>query len=74
MCFGVLPAVTMKIAVFEDVTPCSMVEEYHHFTGACCPHYHTEVQFDFARIMASHPRRCLRNRTLCATNRGFLYL
>jgi len=59
---------------FKDVTPCSMVEEYQHFTGACCPHYHTEVQFDFTRIMASHPRRCLPNRTLCPKSRGFSYL
>jgi len=46
MYFGVLLAVTMKTAVFVVVTPC-MVEEYHHFTEACCPHYHTEVSVRF---------------------------
>lgn len=43
MCFGALPAMTMKIAVFGDLTPRSVVEEYQDFTEACCPHFHTEV-------------------------------
>jgi hypothetical protein len=27
---------SMKMTVFWDVTPCSLVEVYRHFRGACC--------------------------------------
>jgi hypothetical protein len=36
--FGVLTAVTMKITVFWDVTPCSLVERYQCFGRTCCFH------------------------------------
>jgi hypothetical protein len=29
----------MKIAVFWVVAPCSLVEVYQRFSGACCLHY-----------------------------------
>jgi hypothetical protein len=35
----VLTAASMKIAVFWVVAPCSLVEVYRRFTGACCIHH-----------------------------------
>jgi hypothetical protein len=34
--FEVLTAVSMKIAVFWVVAPCSLVEVYQRFRGPCC--------------------------------------
>jgi hypothetical protein len=36
--FEVLTAVSMKIAVFWVVAPCSLVEVYQRFRGPCCLH------------------------------------
>jgi hypothetical protein len=36
MRFQVLMAISMKLAVFWVVSPCSLVEVYKHFRGACC--------------------------------------
>jgi hypothetical protein len=41
---------SLKMAVFWVVAPCSLVEVYSHFRGACCPHH----QGDY---MAQQPRR-----------------
>jgi hypothetical protein len=30
-----------KMAVFWDVAPCSLVEVYQRFRGACCLHQHS---------------------------------
>jgi hypothetical protein len=38
MRFKVLTAVSMKMAVFWDVAPCSLVEVHRHFRGPCCLH------------------------------------
>lgn len=32
----ILMAVTMRIAVFLDVTPCSLADRYSHLRGICC--------------------------------------
>jgi hypothetical protein len=37
--FEVLTAVSMKIAVFWVVAPCSLVEFYQRFRGPCCLHH-----------------------------------
>jgi hypothetical protein len=37
--FQVLTAASMKVTVFWDVTPCSLVEVYRRFRGACCLHH-----------------------------------
>jgi hypothetical protein len=37
--FEVLTAVSMKIAVFWVVAPCSLVEVYQRFRGPCCLHH-----------------------------------
>jgi hypothetical protein len=39
--FQVLTAASMKMAVFRVVAPCSMVEVYRRFRGACCLHHQT---------------------------------
>jgi len=31
-------AVTMRIAVLQDVPPCGMAERYHHLWAPCCFH------------------------------------
>jgi hypothetical protein len=36
MRFQVLKALSMKMAVFGHVAPCSLVEVYQYFTGAYC--------------------------------------
>jgi hypothetical protein len=36
--FQVLTAASMKMAVFEVVVPCSLVEVYRRFRGTCCLH------------------------------------
>jgi hypothetical protein len=37
--FEVLLAVSMKMAVFWVVVPCSLVEVYQYFRGAYCLHH-----------------------------------
>jgi hypothetical protein len=37
--FEVLTAVSMKIAVFWVVAPCSLVEVYQRFSSPCCLHH-----------------------------------
>jgi hypothetical protein len=37
--FEVLTAVSMKMAVFWVVAPCSLVEFYQLFRGPCCLHH-----------------------------------
>jgi hypothetical protein len=37
--FQVLTAASMKMAVFWDVAPCSLVDIGRRFTGAYCPHH-----------------------------------
>jgi hypothetical protein len=38
--FEILTAVSMKMAVFCTVAPCTLVEVYRRFRGACCLHQH----------------------------------
>jgi hypothetical protein len=37
--FEVLTAVSMKMAVFWVVAPCSLVEVYQRFRSPCCLHH-----------------------------------
>jgi hypothetical protein len=37
--FQVLTAASMKMAVYRVVAPCSLVEVYRRFRGACCLHH-----------------------------------
>jgi hypothetical protein len=39
MRFQFLTAVSLKMAVFWDVAPCSLVEVYRRFRGAYCLHH-----------------------------------
>jgi hypothetical protein len=41
--FEVLTAASVKMAVFWVVAPCSLVEVYRRFRGACCLHYQGDV-------------------------------
>jgi hypothetical protein len=47
-------AVSMKVAVLWVVVPCSLVEVYHHFRGACCHHHQGDKPFPFMKV-ASGP-------------------
>jgi hypothetical protein len=40
--FEVLTAVSMKIAVFWDIAPCSLIEVYQRFRGPCCLYHQGE--------------------------------
>jgi hypothetical protein len=40
--FEVLTAVNMKMTVFWVVVPCSLVEVYRRFRGACYVHHHPD--------------------------------
>jgi hypothetical protein len=42
MRFEVLTSERMKMAVFWVVAPCSLVEVYRRFKGACCLHHEGE--------------------------------
>jgi hypothetical protein len=44
--FEVLTAVSMKIAVFWVVAPCSLVEVYQRFRGPCCLHHQGDRRLD----------------------------
>jgi hypothetical protein len=52
--FQVLTAASMKIAVFWVVVPCSLVEVYRRFRGACC------LQHQGDRTQDSHLHTCRR--------------
>jgi hypothetical protein len=39
-------AVSMKMAVFWVVVPCSLVEVYQRFRGTCCLHHHGDDDDD----------------------------
>jgi hypothetical protein len=41
--FGVLTAVSTKMAVFWVVEPCSQVEVYQRFRGPCCLHHQGDI-------------------------------
>jgi hypothetical protein len=40
--FEVLTTVSMKMAVFWVVAPCSLVEVYQRFRGPCCHHHQSD--------------------------------
>jgi hypothetical protein len=40
--FEALTAVSTKMAVFWVVAPCSLVEVYQRFRGACCLHHRSD--------------------------------
>jgi hypothetical protein len=40
----VLTAARIKISVFRVVAPCSLIEVYRRFTGACCLHHQDDRQ------------------------------
>jgi hypothetical protein len=40
--FEVLTVVSMKMAVFWVVAPCSLIEVYQRFRGPCCLHHQGE--------------------------------
>jgi hypothetical protein len=65
--FQVLTAASMKMAVFWDVAPCSLVEVYRRFRGACCLH-HQGDEWNVCKILpdytAQHPRRHLQFRII----------
>jgi hypothetical protein len=42
MRFEVLTAARMKMTVFWDVAPCSLIEVYRRFRGACCLHHQVD--------------------------------
>jgi hypothetical protein len=46
MRFQVLTAVSMKMAVFCVVVPCSLVEVHRRFRGSCCPRHQGGVSDD----------------------------
>jgi hypothetical protein len=41
--FEVFTAVSMKMAVFWVVAPCSLVEVYRRFRGPCCLHHQGDI-------------------------------
>jgi hypothetical protein len=41
--FEVLTVVSMKMAVFWVIVPCSLVEVYQCFRGPCCLHYQSHL-------------------------------
>jgi hypothetical protein len=49
-------AASMKMAVFWVVVPCSLVEVYRRFRGACCLH-HQGVGKLLPDYMAQQPRK-----------------
>jgi hypothetical protein len=59
--FEVLTAVSMKIAVFWVVAPCSLVEVYQRFRGPCYLHHQGESQqtaiFAFPSLQRTSTRR-----------------
>jgi hypothetical protein len=65
--FQVLTAASMKIIVFWDVAPCSLIEVYQRFRGTYCIHHHSpddggskhlrNVGKFLPDYTAQHPRR-----------------
>jgi hypothetical protein len=51
--FQVLTAASMKMAVFWFVAPCSLVEVYRRFRGACCLHNQGDRPDDGGRRQSS---------------------
>jgi hypothetical protein len=45
----VLMVVSMKMAVFWVVAPCSLVEVYKRFRGPCCLHHQGALLMEAAR-------------------------
>jgi hypothetical protein len=52
-------AMTMKIAVFWDLTPCSLVDIYQYFGGTCCSHFQGEEQATHIGICGKQARQRL---------------
>jgi hypothetical protein len=44
--FEVITAVSTKMGVFWDVTPCSLVEVYQRFRGPCCLHHEDALMME----------------------------
>jgi hypothetical protein len=45
--FEVFTAVSMKMAVFWVVAPCSLVEFYQRFKGPCCLHHQGDIHISW---------------------------
>jgi hypothetical protein len=44
---GVLTEVTVKMTLFWDLTPCSLVDIYQHFGGVCwLSHFHQHIPWE----------------------------
>jgi hypothetical protein len=56
--FEVLTAVSMKIAVFWVVAPCSLVEVYQRFRGPCCLHHQGDRNLHRMFSLQHISRRC----------------
>jgi hypothetical protein len=53
----VLEAVTIRIVVFWDVTPCSTVDKYQRFAARCCRHFdHVDGDSTFLRNVDTYGR------------------
>jgi hypothetical protein len=58
--FQVLTAVSMKMNVFWVVAPCSLVEVYRRFRGACCLHHQGDRPGGWALLPRSYIwQRCI---------------
>jgi hypothetical protein len=56
MRFQVFTAVSMKVAVFWVVAPCSLVKVYWYSRGACYLHQGNELWSDgSSKVMSHHP-------------------
>jgi hypothetical protein len=42
--FQVFAAASTKMPAFRDVAPCSLVEVYWRFGGACCVHHQDDLK------------------------------
>jgi hypothetical protein len=49
----------MKMAVVWAVSPCSLVEVYRCFRGACCLHQQGDVRLDDDALMTALKKTCL---------------
>jgi hypothetical protein len=56
--FQVLKAMSMKMAVFWVVAPCSLVEVYRRFKGAFCLHHESDEYFVLVKCGAFQERNC----------------
>jgi hypothetical protein len=41
----------VKMTIFCDVVPCSFVDVYQHFRGACCLHHQSDGYFLLITLM-----------------------